>query len=68
MATGATVTERIVKLFRSVPLIALLLLARSTAAQTPPLIANLGTCPLERGGAILDCRIAYRTLRLVSTL
>ncbi|MBA3670468.1 MAG: alpha/beta fold hydrolase [Gemmatimonadaceae bacterium] len=43
--------------------------ARGVAAQAypaDPKIARFATCPLERGGAIVDCQIAYRTFGALS--
>lgn len=41
--------------------LALCLAPRLPAQQGQQQIANLGTCPLQSGQVILDCRIGYRT-------
>lgn len=40
---------------------AALVICASTVGAQELKFANLGECPLENGGAILDCRLGYRT-------
>lgn len=48
-------------LWRAASALSLLGFAAGVAAQAPLQFADLGTCELESGAAIRDCRVGYRT-------